>query len=241
MKSINKTLSGNIVSLFTLKGAEYIVSFITLPYLLRVLGPEHYGMVVFAQTVMNYGSLLVDYGFNLTAPRDIAKAEKKDVPLHFSAILTARLLLLIFGIVLGSIAVYVFSDWLDTYLILCVLPAAIGTAIFPIWYYQGIQQMRFITIFNIVAKTIAVMGIFLFVQDESDYYQAAFLQSVTPFLAGVISLGMLCCSSRTLFLIPTREDVWEKLKDGWEIFCSTLFISLYTNSNIFILRILTDF
>lgn len=237
---MEKRLTGNIMSLFTLKGAEYIVSFITLPYLLRVLGPEHYGMIVFAQTLMNYGSLLVDYGFNLTAPRDIAKAEKEDVPLHFSAILSARILLLLFGIVLGTVVVYVFSDLLDTYLIFCVLPAAIGTAIFPIWYYQGIQQMRFIAIFNIIAKTIAVICIFFFVQEESDYYQAAFLQSITPFLAGVISLVILYRSSHQLFILPSKGDVLLKLKDGWDIFCSTVFISLYTNSNIFILRILTD-
>ena len=55
-----------------------IISFITLPYLLRILGPDKFGAIAFAQTIMNYGNLFVDYGFNLTAPRDIAKCDKTE-------------------------------------------------------------------------------------------------------------------------------------------------------------------
>ena len=80
---LKNKLAGNIISLFTLKGAEYIISFITLPYLLRVLGPEKYGAIAFVQVIINYGVLLVDYGFNLTAPRDIARVEASDRPRHF--------------------------------------------------------------------------------------------------------------------------------------------------------------
>ena len=84
-----------MASLFTLKGAEYIISFITLPYLLRVLGPEKFGAIAFAQTIITYGNLLVDYGFNLTAPRDIAKCDKVDIPKNFAAFYGAKFVLLI--------------------------------------------------------------------------------------------------------------------------------------------------
>ena len=80
-----------MASLFTLKGAEYIISFITLPYLLRVLGPEKFGAIAFAQTIITYGNLLVDYGFNLTAPRDIAKCDKVDIPKNFAAFYGAKI------------------------------------------------------------------------------------------------------------------------------------------------------
>lgn len=237
---LNKKLTGNIMALFTLKGAEYVVSFVTLPYLLRVLGPEHYGMVVFAQTVMNYGNLLVDYGFNLTAPRDIAKADRQDIPRQFAAIMVAKLCLLTVTCVLVAGILYVCAAWLDLLLILCVLPALLGNAVFPVWFFQGTQQMRFITIFNLVARIISVVGIFLLVHEQSDYRLAALLQSLVPLMAGCISLAMLFCKSRQLFQLPSAKLLIEKLKDGWEIFLSTIFISFYTNSNIFILRLLTD-
>lgn len=237
---MKKKLTGNIIALFTLKGAEYIVSFITLPYLLRVLGPERYGMIVFAQTIINYGNLVVDYGFNLTAPRDVAQADKQELPRQFSAVLTSKILIMAAVLLVGGVAVYAASDLLNIWLLLCTLPALLGNAIFPIWYFQGIQQMRFITIFNIIARTISVAGIFLLVREEGDYCMAAFLQSVVPLLAGAISLGMLLTSSRRLFVKPSMAMIKGKLKEGWDIFLSTVFINLYTNSNIFILRIMTN-
>ena len=240
MKLKDKILTKNIISLFTLKGTEYIVSFITLPYLLRVLGPEYYGMIVFTQTLMNYGNLVVDYGFNLTAPRDVAQADRKDLPRQFSAILASKIGLLLLVMLVGGMAAFAASDLLNTWLLLCTLPALVGNAIFPIWYFQGIQQMRFITIFNIIARTISVAGIFLFVKEAGDYCMAAFLQSVVPLLAGGISLGMLLASSRRIFVMPSAGMIRDKLKDGWDIFLSTVFINLYTNSNIFILRIMTN-
>ena len=236
---MNRRLSANIVSLFILKGAEYIVSFITLPYLLRVLGPAGYGSIVFCQTIMGYGNLVVDYGFNLTAPRDIAKDDPKDIPQDFAAILGAKLLLLSFATAVILAGLAVFRDHIDALLVLACLPALVGGAIFPIWYFQGIQQMRFITIFNIIARTCSVIGIFVCVQETTDVYAAALFLSVTPLVAGLLSLAMIAKKQPHFFQRPTFAAIREKFRDGWDIFLSTLFINLYTNSNVFILGLLT--
>lgn len=229
-----------MASLFTLKGAEYIISFITLPYLLRVLGPEKFGAIAFAQTIINYGNLFVDYGFSLTAPRDIAKCEKSDIPKNFAAFYGAKIVLLVPILVIGASLIFLFRNSLDLVLMLCVLPALIGNVVFPIWYFQGIQEMRFITIFNLIARTASVVAIFVFVREQSDYCMAAFLQSITPVIAGVISLWVLYRKTPEIFSIPSWQDIKNKFKEGWDIFISTVFISLYTNSNVFILGIMTN-
>ena len=235
----NKLLS-NIISLFTLKGAEYIISFITLPYLLRVLGPEKFGAVTFAQVIINYCVLLTDYGFNLTAPRDIANAEEEERPRQFSAILGAKAILFVCVMSLGIPLLILFGHTLDIGLLFCTLPLLVGNVLFPIWYFQGIQVMKFITLFNLIARSISVVSIFLFVQEQNDYRLAAFLQSITPTLAGIISLAALYYKSPHIFCLPSWISIKNKLYNGWDIFISTLFINLYTNSNIFILGILTN-
>lgn len=237
---MNKKLLENMASLFTLKGAEYIISFITLPYLLRVLGPEKFGAIAFAQTIITYGNLLVDYGFNLTAPRDIAKCNKEDIPKNFVAFYGAKFVLLVPILLIGTLLMAIFRNYLDIILMLCVLPSLIGNVIFPVWYFQGIQEMRFITVFNLIARTISVIAIFAFVTVQSDYRLAAFLQSVTPIVAGVISLIVLYRKTPEIFSMPSWHDIKAKFKEGWDIFISTVFISLYTNSNVFILGIMTN-
>ena len=239
MNEMKKKLIENIISLFTLKGAEYIVQFITLPYLLRVLGPEKYGAIAFAQTFINYGMLVVDYGFNLTAPRDVAKSNENEIGQQFSAIYFAKIILLIVVLIIGSI-LFIFVNFDDWLLLLCLLPSLFGNVIFPVWFFQGIQQMRFITIFNLIARLLSVGCIFLFVRHSEDYYLAAIFQSIVPVIAGGISLLVLYRKYRNVFVKPKLLSIKEKIVTGWEIFISTLFINLYTNSNVFLLGLLTN-
>src|SRR5690554_7538012 len=67
-----KRLLGNFLSLSGLQVFTYILPLITLPYLVRVLGVEKYGLVMFAQSFIMFFNILVDYGFNLSATREIA-------------------------------------------------------------------------------------------------------------------------------------------------------------------------
>ena len=42
----------NIISMVSLKGLEYLLALILLPYLVRVLGAEKYGSIIFMQSVV---------------------------------------------------------------------------------------------------------------------------------------------------------------------------------------------
>jgi PST family polysaccharide transporter len=62
-----KRLFENSLSLFALQAANYILPFITIPYLIRILGTEKFGLTVFASAMMQYLAVFTDYGFNFTA------------------------------------------------------------------------------------------------------------------------------------------------------------------------------
>ncbi len=67
-------LIGNAVSLYAVQGLNYLLPLLLLPYLLRVLSPEGYGSIMLAQSVAGYAIILTEFGFNLTAARDISVA-----------------------------------------------------------------------------------------------------------------------------------------------------------------------
>lgn len=237
---MNNVIKKNIFALFTLNGSEYILAFITLPYLLRILGAEGYGSVVFAQSIINYGVMVVNYGFNLTAPRDIAKSDKEDIPVEFSSILFSKIALLIIVVIFLLLVCLSFRLYIDCMMIICTMPALVGNAITPIWYYQGIQKMKFITLFNVIGRLSSAILIFTLVKFESDAYLAAIFLTSTPFIAGCISLSYLFFHYRSLFKKCSCKLIIKKLRLGWDLFLSTLFINLYTNSNVFILGLLCD-
>ena len=96
MAKINKRLIENIISLFTIKGLEYILAFITFPYLVRVLQVENFGAVVFVQGIIQYFVLFTDYGFNLLGPKEIAQHDSiKERGKIFASIFCAKLILLL--------------------------------------------------------------------------------------------------------------------------------------------------
>lgn len=240
MKLLHSALKKNLLAMFTLKGAEYLASFITLPYLLRVLGPELYGTLTFYQVVMGYVVLFADYGFPLTAPRDLAQSSEAEIPRVFSAVLGTRLVLMAVGVAFVCGMVLLLPDGSGAELLLWMLPALIGGAMFPSWYFQGIQKMKYITILSVSARCMGAAGVFLWVRGAQEVHCAAFFLAVPQLIAGILALGLLLVRARRLFCRPSREMMRRELAGGWSVFLSTLFMQAYTNGNLLILRFLTD-
>lgn len=234
----------NIFSMVTLRGMEYILSFLLIPYLLKTLGPTQYGSIAFMQGVIGYFILVVTYGFNMTAPRDIARASEEEWPTIFSTYFWAMCFLLIgstlcFTIGYGFLHM-VLNITLDIPLFLAVYISVVGLVIFPIWFFQGIQQMRYITLLNLVGRFITLILLFTMVKGPDDTVLAAFLQSCTMFFAGILSIILLYKTRKGLLKKPNKENLIKVYKEGWQIFLSTLAINFYTTSDIVILGALTN-
>lgn len=240
---INK-LTENITSLISLKGAEYILNFILFPYLVRILGVERFGAIVFMQSIVQYGIILVDYGFNLTGPRDIARASnQKKISYLFSNIMTSKFIIFMIVTTISVIMICVFGYMgyqFDVTLYWAVYLLVLGNLVFPIWFFQGIQQMRYITIFNIISRSITVLLVFIFVKKPEDYLLAALFQSSTLLLAGCFSLYILKRKFSYVFVKPSISGIKETLIDGWHVFVSTIAINIYTSTNTVVLGVLTN-
>lgn len=243
-KTMNKVLLTNIVSLGSLRGLEYILNLMLLPFLVRVLGPERFGAIAFMQSIIQYFIVFVDYGFNMTAPRAISQQTDKALARMFSAFFVAKLLLAfsITALFLGGYeclrSFYEISIELPLFWAVYLL--VIGNVLFPIWFFQGIQRMQYITIVNVLARSITVLGIFYCVRQPNDYLLAAFFQSCTSVFAGVFSLVIIYRKFSYVFVLPSWKLIRQVYKDGWDIFISTLAINIYTASNVVVLSFLTS-
>lgn len=240
---IKNKLFENILALTTIKGLQYILAFVTFPYLTRVLQVEMFGAIVFVQGIINYFVLFTDYGFNLLGPKEIAQND--DISTRgrvFVNIFFSKILILLIVSVIFIISIYGLKNTLilDVWLYLVVYITVVGNVIFPVWFFQGIQEMRYITIVNVIARLFSIVCIFYFVKEPKDYLLAALFQAIVPLIGGICSWIILIKKFPEVLCLPNIKDILRTLQDGWNIFISTVAINLYTASNIVFLGIFTD-
>jgi PST family polysaccharide transporter len=238
-----KRLLENFASLSVLQVANYILPLITIPYLVRILGVEKYGLIAFAQAFIQYFIILTDFGFNLSATRDIAvdREDSSKVSEIFSSVMLIKTVLIILSTLILIFTVTFISKFkLDWQIYVLSFGMVIGNALFPIWFFQGMEEMKYTTILNVIAKTIFTVSIFILVRHNSQYLLVPLLNSLGFIVAGIIAQYIIFRKFRVKFFIPKFEIVINKLKDSAQFFLSRVSVSIYTTSNAFILGLTTS-
>ncbi|PLT35761.1 flippase [Bacillus sp. V5-8f] len=241
--SANKKLKENFLSLLIVQGLNYVLPLLTLPYLFRVLGPAHYGSTTFAVAFIQFFVILTDYGFNLSATKEISihAQQKKKVQSIFSSVLFIKTVLMIISFIAVFIIVSLtprFQE--DFWLYMTTFSLVIGNVLFPIWFFQGMEKMKFITILNIISKTVYTICIFVFVNQAEDYLLVNLFQGISIIIVGIISIFIIRFSFSIPIQLPKINEIKYQLREGWHVFLSTVAISLYTISNTFFLGLLTN-
>lgn len=238
----NGRLLKNVVALFSIKGLEYILGIVTLPYLVITLGTEKFGALAFAQVFAQYFIIITDYGFNFSASKSIAiNCNSNDkVKNIFSNVMTVKLMLLLMSAIIYLFLLNIFNFFgYDKILYYSVFIGVIGNALFPLWFFQGIQEMATMTYINILARLISTAMIFIFVKSTSDYSLAGFLQGITPLISAICAIIMILIKY-SVIVKPTFGDIKKMLVEGWDVFVSNILISMYTISNTFLLGLVAD-
>ncbi|HML06463.1 MAG TPA: flippase [Methanobacterium sp.] len=233
-----KRITTNIISLFSLQGFSYILPLITFPYLTRVLGPENYGLLAFALAFIGYFQILTDYGFNLSATREISINRKNEENLSkiFNSVMACKLILLILSFTLMTLIVFSVDKFRDNWLLyFFTFGLVIGNLLMPTWFFQGIEKMKYISILNTGTLTIYAVSIFLFIRSPSDYIFVPLINSIGAITIGIIALIIIKRNFNVNFHLPTIRSIKYQLVEGWHVFISTVAISFYTISNVFIL------
>jgi PST family polysaccharide transporter len=236
-------LKSNFISLTILQAANYILPLLTLPYLVRTLGVEYFGLLAFATATVAYFGILTDYGFNLTASKDISvhRDNKNKTVEIFSSVMTIKFILLVLSLTLLSLLLITFSKFGENWEIyLLTFGTVIGQFLFPVWFFQGMEKMKYITYLNLLSKSIFTIAIFVFVQEKSDIYLVPLLFSTGAIIAGFASLYLIHKEFKVTFKFQKIETIKAYLIDGWHVFLSRFYVSLYTTTNILLLGLMTN-
>ncbi|RPA38336.1 flippase [Shewanella frigidimarina] len=238
---LDSVIIKNISSLFSLRIAGYIIPLITLPYLVRVLEPVGYGTFAFCLAIIQYFSIAVNYGFDLSATKRIAesKNDKIKISLIYWNILFARLLIAITGFGVLCLLPFLFEGIDAIFFILLIsYLTVLGDAIFPQWLFQGKEQLGKISIIRVVSQLISIPLLFLLVKSPEDIWITALLTTLPPLITALVSSYLIRSRRWVVWCKPTFSEMKGQLADGWHLFISSAAISLYTTSTTVILGVI---
>jgi PST family polysaccharide transporter len=238
-----KRVMHNVTSLSGLQIITYLFPIIILPYLFRVIGPEKFGLICFAQAFVQYFMIITDYGFSVSATKEISLCHenKKKVCNVISAVMTIKTVLAFLSLLILCVVVYFVPRFKEDWMVYALsFGVVIGNTLFPAWFFQGSENMKYTAKLNIIGEFIYAFGIFLFVHEPGDFLLVPTITSMSALITGLLGQYILFTRFDVSFQFPKIKDLQQQLAAGWNIFISVLAINAYTTTRIFAVGLLTN-
>ena len=225
---MEKNLKKNFIMNFIKILINLLFPLITFPYISRILLPEGIGRVAFVQSINNYFLLFINLGIPLYGIREIARVRNNG--LEKSKVFSEILFLNIFTTIIGITFYFIFyqlnmiTDDREIFLIFSVV--LLFNFLSVDWFFQGIEDYKYITVRTIIVKIISFIFLIIFVKEKSDICKYAII--VVFSLIGSNFFNII----RALKLVKLELkglNIKRHLKGILIIFSMNLAISIYTN------------
>lgn len=230
----NRTVLTNFSYLTLLQFVTLLGPLITYPYLVRTIGLHLYGIVIFAQVLVSYISLIVDFGFNSIGAKEIAS--NRDNPNITSEIVSSiqlnKLIIWFICFVIYFIVICFVPFFKDhKFVYICSFFITFNELLFPVWLFQGIEKMKYTTYINVFVKLMFILLIFIVVKNDSDYIYIPLLNSIGALVAGFFSFYVIIKKEHIrLFWVPISKLIYY-FKESISLFISVISVRLYLNIN----------
>lgn len=237
-KLLRNAVVGNALALTTLQVVSLLLPLASIPYLARVLRPDAWGAVLIAQSLAIILTMLLEFGFNLSATREVARVREdaNAVAVVVANVTAAKGLLLALcavGAAIGALCVPQLRAHPGFVVLAWVIALAQGLT--PTWYFQGVERLPVFTATELGGRVLMTAGIFATVRTPADGWQVLAWQAL--FCAAACSINVRRMYREVAFVAPRARGAWEALRMSWGLFLFRATVSLYTTANVIILNV----
>jgi PST family polysaccharide transporter len=224
------------MGLYVLQLGSYLLPIATVVFLARLLGPQGWGGLAFMQAFAGYVMLIVSYGFNYSATREVARHrdDRDKLAELVAGVLGAKAALTVLAL-LVALPVSVLVAPIHRYQSL-FWPAmlwALSLSFSLNWFFQGQERMGFVARWESAARILALVGILVAVRSPADTWKVLAIQGGTMSAAVLVEFAVTYREVR--FRFPTAGAIARTLRLGWSTFLYQGALSFYTTGNGFIL------
>jgi PST family polysaccharide transporter len=211
-----------------------LLQLVTYPYLIRVLGKDTYGIIVYSQAIISYFIIFINFGFDFSATLQISvNRDQKD---KLTEIISSTFIIKLF-IFLCSLMILLFIFKYIPYskdyatLIYITFFLSLYNVFFPVWYFQGIEKMGYITIFSLSSRIFFLIMIFVFVKSPEDYLLVPIINGLGSIPICISSLYLIVIKHKIPLKLQSLNNLIYYIRDSYLIFISNLSSTIYLASN----------
>lgn len=237
-----KGLVENFSYLSLIQVVNLLVSLLVVGYLIRVLGKNTYGLVVFAQSTIFFLVIIVSFGFQVTATKKISEHRDNKDKLNeiFSSVMIIKgLLFVVSCAILVGLTYLIPKARADKLLFYLSMSTAFYEFIFPSWYFQGIEKMSYSAIATVILKLTFFVLIFILIKEPSDYYLVPVFNGVGSILAAIICLYLVFVKEKVRFSFQPIVTLKYYFNDSLAIFITNSASMFYANANKFLIGLIS--
>lgn len=227
-KLIQNTGYLSIIEIFRL-----LMPFIALPYIMKTVGVTNYGSIVFAQAIISYFQIFINWGLDISAVKDVSISRNNPGELNrivSSVLLIKSLHLLLSASLLIVASLFVPYVYENAGLLFCCFLLCFTDVLFPVWFYQGIEKMKYLALIKFISILFYTVSIFIFIRRADDYIYVPLLQSLGNILGGIISMYLLLHVEKISFCRVQKNNIVRTFKESAPFFISR--ISVVLNNSI---------
>lgn len=228
----------NLTFLLVIQSSNILITLISMPILIQVLGVDQFGLISLALSVVLLANYFVDFGFSINSPREVAllQDQKSELSRIFSTLLIGKVFLA--GCASGSIILLIFFfGFFEEYQIILVfsLMLLFSEATNMAWFFQGMEKLKYVSLANIVARAMFLLAIIFYIQDPN---QAKWVNFTMGSAAFVMNLAVIFYAVRSFdltWIIPEVSALFDLMKGNLSLLLSNLAIFVSTKGSIIIL------
>lgn len=186
------------------------IPLIAYPYLIRTLGGDLYGLIVYAQTIAAYFLIIVSFGFNIAGTKSISESKFNNEKISevVSSIFIIKGFLFLVTLLFLSILLILIPIKSDNYLLffLCMW-VCLYDWLFPIWYFLGKEIMKFITLLTLLSKFLYLALILLLVKSDNDLLLVPIIQGGSSLLSALMALYIVFVKDKVNFKLQSKTTL----------------------------------
>lgn len=233
-----KSISKNIILNIIRTGSSVLFPLITFPYISRVLGVINYGKINFANSIVSYFVLFAAFGISNYAIREGAglRNDRKKLNTFANQIFSLNAIFVILSYVLLILLLTLYLPFKQYSTLILIQSASFLFNMLGVeWLYSLYEDFFYITLRSVLVQVISLVLMFLFVKTESDYIIYVVIITISSSGAYIFNFFH---SRKYVNLKLVRVPEWRThLKPMFIMFCNTLTITIYVNSDTTILGI----